>query len=74
MINGEDDGGGDMNILADRYHWTQHQIVFTYNHLADACLATIIAVYLFFNLRLNEVFDPFLARCFSVGLTRPEQQ
>jgi len=74
MINGEDDGGGDMNILADRYHWTQHLIVFTYNHLADACLATIIAVYLFFNLRLNEVFDPFLARCFSVGLTRPEQQ
>jgi hypothetical protein len=73
MINGEDDGGGDMNILADDYHWTQHQIVFTYNHLADACLAAIVVVYLFFNFRLNQAFNPLLARCFSVGLTTPEQ-
>jgi|HubBroStandDraft_1064217.scaffolds.fasta_scaffold317086_1 hypothetical protein len=74
MINGEDDGGGDMNILADEYHWTQHHIVYTYNHLADACLAAIIAIYLFFNFRLNQVFSPLLARCFSIGLTTPEQQ
>ena len=72
MINGEDDGGGDMNILADDYHWTQHQIVFTYNHLADACLATVVVVYLFFNLRLDRVFRPLLARWFSAGLVTTE--
>ncbi len=73
MINGEDDGGGDMNILADDYHWTQHQIVFRYNHLADACLVSIIVIYLFINLRLDRVFNPLLARWFSVGLKVPEQ-
>jgi hypothetical protein len=73
MIHGEDEGGGDMNILADDYHWTQHQIVLTYNHLADACVAAMIVIYLVFNLRLNRVFYPLLARCFSVGLTTPEQ-
>jgi hypothetical protein len=74
MINGEDDGGGDMNILASEYHWTQHQIVFRYTHLAFGCLAVIVVVYLFFNLRLDRVFNPILARCFSVGLTAPEKK
>jgi hypothetical protein len=73
MINGEDDGGGDMNILADQYHWTQHRIVFTYNHLADGCLLAVGAVYLFYNLRLNQVFNPILARLFSVGLKAPDK-
>ncbi len=68
MINGEDDGGGDMNILMDDYRWTQHQIVFTYNHLADACLLAVLLVYLVFNLRLNEIVNPLLARWFSIGL------
>jgi hypothetical protein len=73
MINGEDDGGGDMNILKDDYHWTQHQIIYTYNHLADACLVALVVVYLFFNLRLNRLFDPLLARCFSIGLSKPAE-
>ena len=73
MINGEDDGGGDMNILANDYHWTQHQIVYTYNHLADGCLVAIIVIYLFFNLRLNRVFNPLLARFLSIGLTTAEK-
>jgi len=68
LINGEDDGGGDMNILAGDYHWTQHQIVTTYNHLADACLAAMVATYLFFNLRLDRVFNPLLARLLAIGL------
>ena len=72
MINGEDDGGGDMNILAGEYHWTQHQIVHAYNHLGDVCLASIVVVYLYFNLRLDRVFNPLLARCFSVGLETSE--
>lgn len=73
MINGEEDGGGDMNILHDDYHWTQHRIIFTYDHLANACLAAVGIVYLFFNLRLNRVFNPLLARVFSIGLTGPER-
>jgi hypothetical protein len=71
MINGEDDGGGDMNILADDYHWTQHQIIFTYNHLADACLVALVAVYAVYNLRLNRAFDPLLARLFGTGGSGP---
>jgi hypothetical protein len=70
MINGEDDGGGDMNILADDYHWTQHHIIFTYNHLADACLATLV-VYAIFNLRLNRLFHPLLIRILGIGLNKP---
>jgi hypothetical protein len=65
MINGEGDGGGDMNILVDDYRWSQHRIIFTYNHLAGVCLFLALGTYLFFNLRLNQVFNPFLARCFS---------
>ena len=73
MINGENDGGGDMNILAEEFHWTGHQIVFTYNHLAYACLVSVIGVYLFFNLRLDRVFYPQLSRFLSLGLS-PQQE
>jgi hypothetical protein len=65
MINGEDDGGGDMNILAYNYHWTQHRIIFTYSHLADACLVALIVVYAVYNLRLNRLLDPLLSRIFG---------
>ncbi|HZZ19950.1 MAG TPA: hypothetical protein VFE25_11295 [Opitutaceae bacterium] len=62
MINGEDDGGGDMNILRDDYGWTQHQIFNTYFHLGNACLIGLLAIYLYFNLRLDRIFDRYLAR------------
>jgi hypothetical protein len=65
MINGEDDGGGDMNILRDDYHWTQHQIIYTYNHLADACILGLVVIYAFFNLRVDRIFDRLLARCMA---------
>jgi len=65
MINGEDDGGGDMNILRDDYQWTQHQIIYTYNHLADACIVALLVVYAVFNLRIDRIFDRFLARCLA---------
>jgi hypothetical protein len=67
MINGENDGGGDMNILVNGFHWTQHRIIFTYTHLADACLVMLIIVYAIFNLRLNRLFHPFLVRLFALG-------
>jgi hypothetical protein len=73
MINGEGDGGGDMNILKDDYHWTQHQIIYTYNHLADGCIVALLVVYLIFNLRLNRFFNPMLAQIFSIGLPESEK-
>ena len=51
MVNGEDDAGGDMNTLRDDFGWTQHRIIYTYNHLADACLVALVVVYLAFALR-----------------------
>jgi hypothetical protein len=66
LINGEGDGGGDMNILRDQYLWSQHQIFNTYYHLGNACLVALVLVYLYFNLRLDRAFDralaPILAR------------
>jgi hypothetical protein len=67
MISGEDDGGGDMNILKDDYGWTQHHIISAYSHLANACLVALLAVYLIFNLRLDRVFDRVLARIFKAS-------
>jgi hypothetical protein len=71
LINGEGDGGGDMNILFNDYHWTQHRIIFTYNHLADACLTMVVVVYAVFGLRLNRLFHPWLARVLEIGLQKP---
>ncbi len=62
MINGEEDAGGDMNILREDYRWTQHHIIYTYNHLADACLVALAIIYVVFNLRLDRIFDRWLAR------------
>jgi hypothetical protein len=61
MIGGEDDGGGDMNILRDDYSWTQHRIFQTYGRLGDWCLWTLLLIYLFFNLRLDRYTDHLLA-------------
>jgi hypothetical protein len=61
MIGGEDDGGGDMNILRDDYGWTQHQIFNTYYHLGESCLVVLAVVYAFFVFRLDEKFDRILA-------------
>lgn len=62
MIGGEDDGGGDMNILRDDYRWTQHQIIHAYSHLGDMCLVALALVYAFFVLRLDRVSDRLLAK------------
>ncbi len=73
MINGEGDGGGDMNILVNEYHWTQHRVILTYNHLADACLMLVVVVYAIFNFRLNRLFHPLLVRLFEIGIQRPAE-
>lgn len=71
MINGEGDSNGDMNILHDDYRWTQHQIIGTYWHLGNACIVAVVAIYLFYNLRLNRLFNPILARLLSLGTGEP---
>jgi hypothetical protein len=53
MVNGEDDAGGDMNILRDDYGWNNHRIIDTYNGLGAACVAVLAIVYLAFVLRLD---------------------
>ena len=60
MINGEEDGAGDMNVLHDGYGWTQREIIHTYNHLADACVIALLVVYLVFALRLDRLASRLL--------------
>lgn len=50
MVGGEEDAGGDLNILQDDFGWKDRQIIATYNNLATACLLGIVVVHLFFAL------------------------
>lgn len=60
MINGEDDGGGDMNILRDEYRWRDAQIASVYHNLGRACLAALLLVYVAAALNLNRLPDSLL--------------
>ena len=62
MVNGEDDKSGDMDTLAGDFHWTQHKIIYTYNHIGTVCLVVLIAVYAFFALRLNRALANLVHR------------
>lgn len=62
LINGEDDGGGDMNNLLDGYGWSKFRIRRTYWLLGNGCLAALGAIWLAFVLRLNRVADRLFAR------------
>jgi hypothetical protein len=53
MVNGEEDAGGDLNILQDDFGWRDRQIIATYNSLATACLVAVLAVHLFFALGID---------------------
>jgi hypothetical protein len=55
MVNGEEDAGGDMNVLHEDFSWTQREIIHTYNDLGHACLVALIVVYLIFALRLDRL-------------------
>lgn len=56
MINGEEDAGGDMNILHDDYGWSQREIIHAYNDLATVCLWSVLVVYVMFALRFDRWF------------------
>jgi hypothetical protein len=53
MVTGEDDAGGDMNILRDDYAWNNHHIIGAYNSLGTWCALALGAVYLVFAFRLD---------------------
>ncbi len=62
MIGGEDDQGGDMNILHDEFHWSQRDIIHTYDRLGTACLVALAVLYVCFALRLDRFPRRWLER------------
>jgi len=60
MVQGEEDGGGDMNVLRDVYHWSNHDIVGTYAQLGNVCLVVVLVVYAVFALRLDRLGNRIL--------------
>jgi hypothetical protein len=57
MINGEEDGGGDMNRLMDDYGWKKFDIRRNYLLLGRWCWVALAVMWLLFALRLNRVAD-----------------
>ncbi len=55
MIYGEEDAGGDMNGLHDAFGWSQRDIIHTYHHLGNGCLAVMLGLWVYFALRLDRV-------------------
>lgn len=53
MVQGEEDAGGDMNILRDDYGWNNHFITGTYTGVGAACLTVLAVTYLLFALRVD---------------------
>jgi len=65
MIQGEEDGGGDMNVLRDVYHWSNHDIVGTYTQLGNVCLVGLLIVYVTFALRIDRLPNRLLGTIWS---------
>jgi hypothetical protein len=57
MINGEEDGGGDMNRLMDDYGWKKFDIRRNYWLLGRWCWIALAVMWLVFALRLNRAAD-----------------
>lgn len=57
MINGEEDGGGDMNRLMDDYGWKKFDIRHNYRLLGSCCWVALGFMWTLFALRLNRVAD-----------------
>ncbi|NJL01903.1 MAG: hypothetical protein HC838_05405 [Spirulinaceae cyanobacterium RM2_2_10] len=67
LWGGRDHAGGDMNMLSNTFGWSDRQIIGSYNFLATLCLITILAIYAWRALWLNQAFlwaswQRFLAR------------
>lgn len=57
LINGEEDGAGDMNRLMDDYGWKKADIRRRYHLLGTWCWIALGVMWLAFALRLNRVAD-----------------
>lgn len=61
MVNGEEDGGGDMNVL--RTHgWRETEITHVYTSLGFWCLVALAVVWLVFATRLDRAIGNAFAR------------
>lgn len=56
MWGGEDDSGGDMNVLSGDYGWSDQQIIGTYNFIGGLCLTALFAVYFYFLIKQNRFY------------------
>jgi len=61
MVNGEEDAGGDMNILRE-HGWRETQITHVYTSLGFWCIVGVAVVWLVFATRLDRVVGDFVAR------------
>lgn len=60
MVQGEEDGGGDMNILRDN-GWREVDITWSYSQLGTACWVALVVVWLIFVFRLDRPIGEALA-------------
>lgn len=61
MVNGEEDAGGDMNILRD-HGWRETQITHAYTTIGFWCIAALAIVWLAFATRLDRVIGNLFVR------------
>lgn len=61
MVNGEEDAGGDMNILRE-HGWRETQITHVYTSLGLWCIVGVAVVWFVFATRLDRVIGNFVAR------------
>lgn len=61
MVNGEDDGNGDMNVLID-HGWRERAITLAYDRTGWVCLGVVVAVWLVFATRLDRRIGAGVAR------------
>lgn len=61
MVHGEEDGGGDMNILRS-HGWRETEITASYVQLGTACVVIVAAVWLVFATRLDRPIGNAFAR------------
>ncbi len=60
MVNGEEDAGGDMNILRE-HGWRETQITHVYTALGFWCIVGVAVVWLVFATRLDRAIGNFIA-------------
>ncbi len=73
MIGGEDDAGGDMNVLIDDFRWTLLRIRVTYHRLAVACAMAGVGAYALVACRTGLLVEWVLNRLLVRTETSPRE-